>query len=353
MGNGIIGIILFVSIVSTFIPITNNAMAQLAGTSSTLYGTTAFGGAAGFAAGSLYTITPTSGAATLVGLLAEPWGGGVGGGCGAIDFHPMTGVLYGICFDSVVGDAKLVTISTSTGAITSVIGTGLGTMRTIMDMSFHPTSGILYAVGFEPTGTTIELWIVSLAAGTAASPSGAEIGPGFAALFAAGNAMAFNSAGTLFISNAGLTANDLYTISLTTEVATLVGTALPYIGYPAPATFHRNNAGDFDPALAVFAVTTNSAGGGAIVPNHLGANAVAGSGWTAPAGTSFIGTTAAKMDGLAFQPATMMLIGGEGIPIDTTSLLIAGVQTSTIWMIPVFLSIGIAGLVVLIKKKIT
>jgi len=217
MRIGISVIILFVTIVLTLIPMPNTATAQLTPTTSTLFGATSFGPGAGLAPGSLYTIAPGTGVATPVALvptLGEPWGGG---GCSAIDFHPVTGVLYGICFDGLIAfDSFLVTISTITGGITSVIGP-LGTLTNTPGMSFHPTTGVLYALGFGPGFASQELFTVSLATGLATPVSGASLGPGF---FGAGNAIAFNQAGTLFLIAGGFTVNELYTVSLTTEVLT-------------------------------------------------------------------------------------------------------------------------------------
>ncbi len=42
-------------------------------------------------------------------------------------------------------------------------------------------------------------------------------------------------------------------------------------------------------------------------------------------------------------------IGGEIIPINTTALLLAGVQSVSMWMIPVIAGIGIG--VVVIKRR--
>jgi len=43
------------------------------------------------------------------------------------------------------------------------------------------------------------------------------------------------------------------------------------------------------------------------------------------------------------------MIGGEIIPINTTSLLLAGIQTNLAWIIPVLVAAGIGA--VLIRKK--
>ena len=365
MRIGITVIILFVTIVLTLIPMPNTATAQLAPTTSTLYGVTSFGGGAGFAPGCLLILSPASGAAAPpLGFpcpnLGEAAFGWPGGGCQSIDFHPVTGVLYGICFDTVLGDSVLVTISTITGGITSVIAP-LGTFVRTPGMSFHPTTGVLYASSFAPGFGSQELFTVALVGpGPLATPvSPFSLGPGF---FGGGNAIAFNAAGTLFFMAAGIAVNEVYTVSLTTEVLTSLpgglvfpavdpAHSLPYAGFPpafvlpfGASGFARINAAEFDPATGLLATIVNDGGGGGS-GYYLSGTSPAG------AGTAHVGITTPRMDGLAFEPIPLV-VGGVGIPIDTTALLIAGVQSSTMWMIPVLAFIGIAGLVIFkIKSK--
>jgi len=54
----------------------------------------------------------------------------------------------------------------------------------------------------------------------------------------------------------------------------------------------------------------------------------------------------------AFKLELQALIGGTSIPIDTTTLLIAGFNANSIWMIPTVLCIAGAGLVIqLVRRK--
>ena len=50
------------------------------------------------------------------------------------------------------------------------------------------------------------------------------------------------------------------------------------------------------------------------------------------------------------SPENGQVIGGEMIPIDSTALYIAGIQTSVSWIIPVVLSAAGIGLVIVRKK---
>lgn len=88
---------------------------------------------------SLYTIDPTTGAATLVGPIGFDH-------VVSIDFHPGTGVRYGISNGgpccSFPPDNTLITIDTTTGAGTAVVPvTGIANSP---DMSFD-SAGTLYA----------------------------------------------------------------------------------------------------------------------------------------------------------------------------------------------------------------
>lgn len=95
-----------------------------------LYGTTG----AGRSASSLYTIDPSDGTATLVGAIGFDE-------VVSIDFHPITGVLYGISNDNFRAPNTLITIDTTTGVGTAVVTvTGINQSP---DMSFA-SDGTLY-----------------------------------------------------------------------------------------------------------------------------------------------------------------------------------------------------------------
>ena len=55
-----------------------------------------------------------------------------------------------------------------------------------------------------------------------------------------------------------------------------------------------------------------------------------------------VGETTNKMDALAFVP--MDLVAGEFLLIDSTALMLAGLSSSAIWMIPTLAGIAGAGL---------
>jgi len=50
------------------------------------------------------------------------------------------------------------------------------------------------------------------------------------------------------------------------------------------------------------------------------------------------------------SPPMFIVVGGTSIPIDTTALLLAGVQSISMWMIPILAGIGI-GVFVIIRRK--
>ena len=45
-------------------------------------------------------------------------------------------------------------------------------------------------------------------------------------------------------------------------------------------------------------------------------------------------------------------VGGNIIPIDTTSLLLAGGQTTMVWLIPVLVSVAVIGFFLVRKKEV-
>src|SRR5579862_6767035 len=101
----------------------------------TIYGT-AYGDRG--APASLYTLSPTTGAATLVGAIGFNQ-------VGAIAFGPGN-VLFGVGTNG-TGTAVLITINTTTGAgtlvapITGLLGSCCGVAS---DISFRPADGVLF-----------------------------------------------------------------------------------------------------------------------------------------------------------------------------------------------------------------
>ncbi len=154
---------------------------------------------AGNVASALYTIDTTTGGATLVGLIGFSH-------VVSIDFDPLTGVLYGIANSIPRGDNNtLITIDTTTGAGTAVVAvTGIDQSP---DMSFD-SAGTLCAWN-EPS--VEDLYTVNLTTGVATlvGPSGA---------FTEQLGLDIDSTDTIYIKSVGT----IYTINAVTGLATFV-----------------------------------------------------------------------------------------------------------------------------------
>jgi hypothetical protein len=169
--------------------------------------------------GSLFSIDPTSGQATLIGST------GINGGDGepevsAIAFDRTTGTLYGIAGSSCTG-AQLITINPSTGAAT-VIGTltgagfdGSPTPKTSgclggVDALTFSADGTLYAGGWsggEPFGGKLLKVDKATAAVLAVYPTTGGIQL---------SGLAFDAAGTLWSSHGNNAAVAIHPVNVTT-----------------------------------------------------------------------------------------------------------------------------------------
>ena len=207
--------------------------------------------------GALYAISGAGGAASVLYIL-DPATGAVLSTIGptgfnhvtAMDFHPFTGVLYGVTSEEEGGvtTSELITIDLFTGAGSVIGATGLGQ---VPDMSFDP-SGTLYAwtengddlatinIG-TGTGTVIGSPIGTSATGLAFSSSGTlylkpgstlhTLNPadgtslGSVSTGALKNALAFSPGGTLYsLARTGDSGPmTLYTINPVTGAASSVG----------------------------------------------------------------------------------------------------------------------------------
>jgi DNA-binding beta-propeller fold protein YncE len=125
---------------------------------------------------SLYTLDPTTGAATLVGPIGFSR-------VSALDFNPTNGVLYGVGADS-TGTAVLLTINTKTGAGTEVGPLGLGGFVS-QDIAFRPGNGTLFSYNFGA------IYTINTKTGHATFVGNDPNG------FPLGNALAFSAAGRL------------------------------------------------------------------------------------------------------------------------------------------------------------
>jgi len=209
------------------------------------------------ASGSLYAITGADDAASTLYIL-DPATGAVLSTVGptgfshvtAMDFHPFSGVLYGVTSELTTGStSELITINLLTGAGTVIGPTGL---RSVPDVSFD-SSGTLYAwtengddlatidlttgagtvigspigtsrtgLAFDAAGTLYlkdgdELDVISKADGTLISSASISVS-------GLHNALAFSSAGTLYsLRRTGGSGMELYTLGPGSGAASLVG----------------------------------------------------------------------------------------------------------------------------------
>ena len=173
---------------------------------------------AGNAPSSLYTVDTTTGAATLVGATGFSHVNG-------IDFHPVTGVLYGMSsvgFNQ-FGPSQLITIDPTTGA-----GTLVATIATpdqlfnVPDISFDST-GTLHAFvqrdNVTSGGGFDDLYTIDLTSGlpTRVGEAGVEVSR---------TGLGFDPDDNLFMNGFQTSLNSLFSIDAGTGVATPIGTLL-------------------------------------------------------------------------------------------------------------------------------
>ena len=183
----------------------------------TIYGT-AYLGTVGPA--TLYTVDPNTGVATPIGATGFER-------VGAIDFDPLTGVLYGIGTDVTTDAFELITINTTTGAGTAVGSTGLN----FQDISFR-SDGTLFGV------SNGQAYTINLTTGAATALPNAT---GFTA---SGSGLAFDPSNTLY----NINGSTIATINQTTGVGTATGTT---VNYPIDIFPARPNAMDYDATTGI------------------------------------------------------------------------------------------------------
>jgi hypothetical protein len=168
-------------------------------------------------ASSLYSISPTDGAATLI---------------GAIGFNKVSGIafvgpiLYGVGYTGAV--QSLITINLTTGVGTAVGPTGV--TSNFSDLSYRGSNGTLY--GFQNSGNTLRTFNLSTGALTLAATLGGSGG---------GNAIDFSSGDVLYYGHAFA----LDTVNPMTG-ATLSTVTIDYTGTGITGADMRPNALEFD-----------------------------------------------------------------------------------------------------------
>ena len=279
---------------------------------STLYGIASPGGGPGNPS-TFYMINTNNGAGSPVGLIGF-------NACDSMEID-QSGTIYATCDRPGTNINVLITINPSTGAGTEVGPTGVdgvvGTVGGPKDMSFRNSDGTLFGYRWDCDEFGFSLMTFNLISGLA-TPIG---GPGSCE---AGNGLAFTPGDTLKVHHDG----ELFDVnqadgSLSNAVQTfLTSPAMDY--NPDDGLLYAVDNPNSSPPRNL--VTLNPANGQ----------------------TKLIGQTVDRLTAIAFTP--VQVVGGELLPIESTSLLLAGAQTFS-WMIPVILSgIGI-GLFVVSRKS--
>jgi len=269
----------------------------------------------------LLQINPLTGAATTVGPIGFT-------ACGAMDFDPISGVLFAACLDP-AGVQVLVTVNTSTGAGT-LVGPFVNTLFRNFDLSFR-ADGTLFLGSFDNVIAFVSLFTVNTTTGLATLVGVIEPNSG-------GNGMSFQ-AGTLF--HASGFNFVLNTLNQGTGVPTFVA-PLAFAAFP-PLNLPRINAMDSDPLSGIMFTSVNDGFQGS-GPNYLATLN------TATGLITHIGLSQNGLDGLAIQ-LVQAPIGGTLVPIDTTALLLASVQSISMWMIPVVAAGIVIGVFVIKRRK--
>ncbi|MFB5631365.1 MAG: hypothetical protein ACE5RN_07230 [Nitrosopumilaceae archaeon] len=262
-----------------------------------------------------YQIDPATGNAVLIG----PTGFNR---CSAIDFHPITNVLYGTCTDNLDQREALVTINVNTGIGTRVGNTGI---TDITDMSFSNDGTTLFAHSFELLKIDIMTGIATIVGGSGGIGS-------------AGNGLAMSQSNQLFHS-------DEKELSILDQDTGLQITSVLH-GYPlVPDDLPRNNGMDFEPNSELLFASLKI--GGEVSSSGISPQSFLVTVDTTTGTVTIVGQTVNGLDAIAFFDDQK--VGGKLLPIETTSLLVSSAQSFS-WMIPVALSaIGI-GLFVVSRK---
>jgi len=254
----------------------------------------------------LFSIDTLTGAATQIGP-------GVGfDGCGAMDYDPVSNTMFATCGNS-AGPKQLITINLGTG-VGTLVATITGPLTdNITDISFHSDNTLFAMTGFQNGGS---LYTINKLTGVSAL-----IGPSSGGW---GQGIAFSPSDTLFHSTGdGQPGTGLDTVS------TLNGAASPKVlytfqGFDPGLNNPRMNAMDFMPGSNILF--------GSVAQFDRNIHSIA----TIDPNTAVvtnIGFTEGFLDSIAF--VLDVEVGGEFSPIDSTALMLAGLQSSAIWMLPI------------------
>jgi len=247
--------------------------------------------------------------------IATPVGAGIGfERCSAMDFDPFTGILYALCERADGSDLSvLITINLFTGVGTEVGLTNAEALpiffAAFTGMSFRNSDGVLYA---HAEGND-HMTTIDITTGQVTDLSAGGIG-------CTGDAVAFTPADVLLLAACA----DLITVDQTTG---------GFVSSVFNAVVDRINGMDYDPVTGVLFGIHNE--------GFFGSDrflvSIDATDFSLPTSVS----TEDGMDAIAFSPETA--VGGELLPIDSTALMLAGLQSSAIWMLPVLAGAAGAG----------
>lgn len=240
--------------------------------------------------GILGTINPITGVFSLIGTTSTELTG--------IAFSPLTGVLYGVSADA----TTLYTVNASTGALTVVGATGLGTGANfdIADgLAFRSDGTLFLADATGAGGTASNLYRVSTTTG-AASVVGA-IGNASSAT------IGFDGSGNLFEINNQVTPNTLVSLNQSTGAGTTVG-SVPFRDISGLA-FSNGLLFGFTDTNQSGANTTNSV---VAVNTGPGAGAVFVSSYNLGNGNVITAATPFQRAAVP-EPSTLALLMGMGV----------------------------------------
>jgi len=204
---------------------------------------------------------------------------------GAIDFHPVNGVLYAVGDRPSDGTTVLIKINPISG-----MGTEVGPLGATLaggghfDLSFRGADDELFLAAFSPSGSGVFLFTVDVDTGQATQI-------GFTTTSDPGNALEFARDDTLYLANDD-NSGTLFTVDPSTGVA---GTPvlITYSGFP-PLIDPRTNAMDVNPDNGLMYVSVNDGSGG-FGPNYVGILD------PATGDLTNIGSTVTGLDAVAFR----------------------------------------------------
>jgi len=277
----------------------------------------------------LFSIVKTTGVATPIGLTGFER-------CSGMDLNPGDGIMYATCERSDGSDTLvLVTLNLSTGAATEVGPLGPSAFgNQIADLSFRNSDNTLY--GYIEAGDGL---------GTIAVGTGARTDLGSTGVSCCGNGMAFTPADVLQHALGDSAISPTLTTLGTLNQVTGAQTDGPDLIFSAPMDAGKKIAAmDFDDSTStMFGACNDRNGPGTPQENYL-CTVNLGSGVV-----TIIGATVNGLDAIAF--ILQAPIGGTFVPIDTTALLLASVQSISMWMIPIVAAGIVIGVLVIKRRK--